>query len=84
MVTTDIEKTTPKKLLQSKVTNIPDYKLYTHDIDYPQHVKFKSNRDTNPLRPVYKIETQSRRHIIEMGRIEGASPRLRKSPTTKR
>ena len=46
--------------------------------------KFKSGRDTNPLNPIYKIETQSRRHVIALGEIDGNHPKLSKSPVTRR
>jgi len=57
MNVTDIEKTTPAQLKQNRITNIPDYKIDTTDIDKPTYNKFKSIRDTNPLQPVYKVET---------------------------
>lgn len=49
MNVTDIEKTTPAQLKQNRVTNIPDYKIDTTDIDKPTYNKFKSLRETNPL-----------------------------------
>jgi hypothetical protein len=36
------------------------------------------------LNPVYKVETQSRRHIIEMGKIDGNAPKITKSTVTRR
>lgn len=80
MNVTDIEKTTPAQLKQNRITNIPDYKTYVHDIDKPTANKFKTNRETNPLQPVYKVETQSRRHIVALGDIDGNAAKLSKSP----
>ena len=57
----DIEKTKPAQLKQNRITNIPDYSLKSDDIDTSKYVKFKSTRDTDPLNPIYKIESQSRR-----------------------
>ena len=60
----DIEGTKPRQLKQNRVTNIPDYKLNVKDIDSPNAVKFKTNRVSDPLNPQYRIETQSRRHVV--------------------
>lgn len=85
MEMSDIEKSKPNQLKQNRVTNIPDYKtgLQSQDIDSPQATKFKSN-PRDPLNPVYKVETQSRRHVIEMGKIEGSAPKITKSTVTRR
>lgn len=80
----DIEKTKPAQLKQNRITNIPAYGLKSDDIATSAYVKFKSKRDTDPLNPVYTIESQSRRHVIQMGEIEGSKPKLLKSPNTKR
>ncbi len=84
MFLSDIDKSKPNQLKQNRITNIPDYKLNCRDINEPKHVKFVSNRVTDPLNPLYKMETQSRRHVIQMGQIEGSSPKLSKSPVTRR
>ena len=60
----DIDKTKPNRLKQNRVTNIPDYKLMSEDIDKSKFVKFKTKRDTDPLNPIYKVESQSRRQMI--------------------
>ena len=39
---------------------------------------------TVPLNPTYKMETQSRRHVIQMGKIDGAAPKISRSPVTRR
>jgi hypothetical protein len=82
----DIDKTKPKQLKQNRITNIPDYRIDPRDIEdcEPRLVKFRSDRDTNPLNPIYKIETASRRHIMALGVIEGNIPKLSKSPVTRR
>ena len=81
----DIDKTKPKQLKQNRITNIPDYKTDCHDIDIPKaNRKFESDRDTNPLQPIYKIETASRRHVMALGVIDGNIPKLSKSPVTRR
>jgi hypothetical protein len=81
----DIDKTKPKQLKQNRITNIPDYKTDCHDIDVPKlNRKFVSDRDTNPLQPIYKIETASRRHVMALGVIDGNLPKLSKSPVTRR
>lgn len=80
----DIEKTKPAQLKQNRITNISDYSLKSDDIDTSKYVKFRSKRDTDPLNPVYQMESQSRRQIIKMGEIEGSKPKMLKSPTTKR
>ena len=79
----DIEKSKPNVLKQNRITNIPDHKLNVQDIDSPQVTKFKSN-PRDPLNPIYKVETQSRRHVIEMGKIEGSVPKITKSTVTRR
>lgn len=84
MDNTDIDKTTPAQLKMNRVTNIPDYKLTSNDIDSPQHVKFKSKEVRNPLEPVYKMETKSRRHVLQMGEIDGNKPKPSKSVVTRR
>ena len=38
----DIDKTSPAIIKQNKVTNIPDYKLKSDDVDSPNRNKFKS------------------------------------------
>lgn len=76
MQTEDIDRTKPKILKQNRITNIPDYKIDVHDIDKPTMNKFKSGRETNPLAPIYKIETQSRRHVVALGEIDGNHPKL--------
>lgn len=80
----DIERTKPNQLKQNRITNIPDYKISTVDIDSPKHAKFVSTRVTDPLNPTYKMETQSRRHIIQMGAIDGNKPKISRSPVTRR
>jgi hypothetical protein len=47
----DIEKTSPNQLKQNRITNIPDYKINTSDIDSPGKNKFTTNRVTDPLNP---------------------------------
>lgn len=79
----DIDKTKPKQLKQNRITNIPDYGIDTRDIGKPDITKFKSN-ERNPLNPIYKLETRSRRHVIEFGEIDGNAPKLSKSPITRR
>ena len=79
----DIDKTKPKQLKQNRITNIPDYKIDARDISQPDAIKFKS-KERNPLNPVYKLETRSRRHVIEFGEIDGNAPKLSKSPITRR
>ena len=39
---TDIDKTSPAIIKQNKITNIPDYKLLSQDIDSPNKNKFKA------------------------------------------
>mgnify|MGYP001001303317 CR=1 FL=1 len=80
----DIDKTKPKQLKQNRITNIPDYKIDARDISEPKANKFISKRETNPLNPTYKLETRSRRHVIEFGEIDGNAPKLSKSPITRR
>lgn len=55
----DIDKTKPTQLKQNRITNIPDYMIDTKDIDSPKANKFKSSvtRQTDPLNPIYKMET---------------------------
>lgn len=53
----DIEKCTPSKLKQNKIKNTPDYSLLSSDIYQPKMSKFHSNRVTDPLNPIYKVET---------------------------
>lgn len=86
MDTTDIEKTKPKQLKQNRISNIPDYNIDPSDINKKeiQKGKFVTNRVTDPLNPQYRLETVSRRHIIDYGVIEGSAPKLSISPTTKR
>lgn len=79
----DIERSRPNQLKQNRITNIPDYKISVKDIDSPGANKFKS-QTRDPLNPVYKMETQSRRHIIQMGKIEGSAPKVSRSPVTRR
>lgn len=83
MDTTDIERTGPKALKQNRITNMPDYNIDVRDI-MDQKKKFVSNRVTDPLNPVYKLETVSRRHVMEVGQIDGSAPKLSKSPVTRR
>lgn len=71
----DIEGTKPRQLKQNRITNIPDYKINVKDIDSPGAMKFKTNRISDPLNPSYKIETASRRHVIQMGAIDGNAPK---------
>jgi hypothetical protein len=73
----DIDKATPAKMKQHRITNIPDYKLITEDVNGP---KKQPKRITNPLDPVYRMETQSRRHIMELGKIDGSYSNPSKSP----
>lgn len=80
----DIDKTKPNQLKQNRFTNIPDNQHNPKDIDSPQINKFKTKRTTDPLNPTYTMETQSRRHVIQMGKIDGNAPKMSKSPTTKR
>ena len=80
----DIDKTKPRQLKQNRITNIPDYQHSVNDIDSPKAFKFVSTRHGDPLNPEYKVETQSRRHVVVMGKIDGNAPKLSKSPTTKR
>lgn len=80
----DIERSRPNQLKQNRITNIPDYKISVKDIDSPGANKFKSTRITDPMNPVYKMETQSRRHVIEMGKIDGNAPKITRSPVTRR
>lgn len=84
MDTSDIEKTKPKILKQNRITNIPDYRIDASDINAEGKKKFISNRVSDPLNPVYRLETVSRRHVMEVGQIEGAAPKLSKSPITRR
>ena len=81
---TDIQKTKPNQLKQNRVTNIPDYKIDTHDIDKPTHNKFKTNRTGDPLNPHYVMQTQSRRHVMQMGEIDGSHPKALRSTVTRR
>lgn len=67
MDTTDIEKTKPKILKQNRITNIPDYKIDASDINKEAKKKFNPSRVTDPLNPVYRMETVSRRHVMEIG-----------------
>ena len=80
----DIDKTRPNQLKQNRITNIPDYKIDCKDIDSPKKNKFVTGRNVDPLNPVYKMETQSRRHHIEVGKIDGNAPKNQKSPVTRR
>lgn len=80
----DIEGTKPRQLKQNRITNIPDYKINVKDIDSPGAAKFKTNRVSDPLNPTYKIETASRRHVIQMGAIDGNAPKQHKSTVTRR
>lgn len=67
MDTSDIDKTKPKILKQNRITNIPDYKIDSSDINKEAKKKFNPSRVTDPLNPVYRMETVSRRHIMEIG-----------------
>ena len=49
---------------QNRITNIPDYKTYCHDVAAPDVVKFKTGRETDPLAPMYKVETKSSIKLI--------------------
>lgn len=80
----DIDRSKPQQLKQNKVTNIRDNKIDVKDIDSPKAIKFKTNRVSDPLNPVYQMQTASRRHVLTMGQIEGSQPKQHKSPTTKR
>jgi len=82
----DIDRTRPKQLKQNRITNIPDYRNNSTDIaqNVPQKNKFVTHRNVDPLNPVYKVETQSRRHTFEVGKIEGSAPKAQKSPATRR
>ena len=71
----DIERTKPQQLKQNKITNIRDNKINVTDIDSPKYVKFKTNRVSDPLNPTYKMETASRRHVLNLGQIEGSAPK---------
>ena len=71
----DLDKARPNQLKQNRITNIPDYKIDTRDIDSPQHVKFVSKRNGNPLEPQYLMETKSRRHVLTMGPVDGSKPK---------
>ena len=51
MQVNDIDKTKPAQLKQNRITNIPDYKIDTRDIDSPKLTKFKTLRNTDPLNP---------------------------------
>jgi hypothetical protein len=57
MAVHDIDKTKPNQLKQNRITNIPDYKIDTTDIDSPKKNKFVTKRNIDPLNPVYKMET---------------------------
>ena len=46
--------------------------------------KFKTKRDVDPLNPVYMVESKSRRHIVQLGKIEGNETKTTKSPKTRR
>jgi len=63
-------------LKQNRITNIPDYITYCHDVATPDVVKFKSGRDSDPLTPLYKLETKSRRHIVSLGKIDGNQSKI--------
>lgn len=80
----DLDKAKPNQLKQNRITNIPDYKIDTSDIDSPHHVKFVSKRNNNPLEPQYVMETKSRRHVLTMGPVEGSKPKQTKSVVTRR
>ena len=80
---TDIDKTSPAIIKQNKITNIPDYKLLSQDIDSPNKNKFKA-QPRDPLNPVYNMQTKSRRHILQIGEIDGARPKPSKSTVTRR
>jgi len=79
----DIDKTSPAIIKQNKVTNIIDYKLKSEDIDSPNRNKFKS-QPRDPLNPVYNLETKSRRHVLQIGDIDGNKPKIVKSNVTRR
>ena len=50
----DIDKTSPNQYKGNViVTNIPDYKTNSKDIDFPMKNKFKTMRNTDPLNPTY-------------------------------
>lgn len=54
------------------------------DIDSPMVNKFKSKRTGNPLEPVYTLETKSRRHVLQVGTVDGSKPANTKSTITRR
>lgn len=83
--TTDIAKTKPKILKQNRITNIPDHQIDPSDVNEKhKNKKFVTNRLTDPQNPVYRLETVSRRHVVEYGQIDGNAPKLSVSPSTRR
>ena len=66
------------------MTNIKDYNNDCSDIAAPRINKFKTKRDVDPLNPIYMVESKSRRHIVQLGKIEGNETKINKSPKTRR
>ena len=58
MTTHDIERCRPRKRFEP-LKNVPNRLLVTEDIKgtKPDTFQFKSNRDSNPLNPHYKLQT---------------------------
>ena len=70
----DLDKAKPAQLKANRITNIPDFKHGDLGIADMHAKKMKVSKPRNPLEPEYMIETKSRRHVLNVGNIEGNKP----------